>query len=114
MDPRLKIILYGNQDEELSLLMRLEKEKEYPEHCEIISEFGPIVSVRMLRRNLCRIYNSKKVKSLKAPSVVPANVAIEEVSSSEILEKRNDILDENTSNVVFGIIDFGFDWSFYD
>ena len=114
MDPRLKIILYGNQDEELSLLMRLEKEKEYPEHCKIISEFGTIVSIRTQRRYLCRIYNSKKVKSLKAPRVVPANIAIEQVSSNEILDKKNDIPDDHTSNVVFGIIDFGFDFTHPD
>src|SRR5688500_1197073 len=101
MDPRLKIILYGNQDEELSLLMRLEKEKEYPENCKIISEFGTIVSVRTQRRYLCRIYNSKKVKSLKAPRVVPANVAHEEMSSGEIVEKKNDTTDEKTANVIF-------------
>jgi subtilisin family serine protease len=114
MDPRLKIILYGNQDEELSLLMRLEKEKEYPENCKIISEFGTIVSVRTQRRYLCRIYNSKKVKSLKAPRVVPANVAHEEMSSGEIVEKKNDTTDEKTANVIFGIIDFGFDFTHPD
>ena len=106
MDPRLKIILYGNQDEELSLLMRLEKEKEYPEHCKIISEFGAIVSIRTQRRYLRRIYSSKKVKSLKAPSVVPANTAEEHTFSNEILENKNDVSNDNSSNVVFGIIDF--------
>lgn len=114
MDPRLKVILYGNQDEELSLLMRLEKEKEYPDYCKIISEFGTIVSIRTKRRYLYRIYNSKKVKSLKAPSVVPANVAIEEVSFNEILEKKNDAPDENISNVICGVIDFGFDFTHPD
>lgn len=114
MDPRLKIILYGNPDEELSLLMRLEKEKDYPDHCKIISEFGKIVSIRTKRRFLCAIYDSKKVKSLKAPSVVPANVAIEEEPSSQILDKKNDVSSDRVSNVVFGIIDFGFDFTHPD
>ncbi|MBF4505241.1 S8 family serine peptidase [Flavobacterium sp. JLP] len=114
MDPRLKIILYGNPDEELSLLMRVEKEKEYPDHCKIISEFGTVVSIRTQRRFLCSIYNSKKVKSLKAPSVVPANDGIEMQPETKILDKKNDVIDGTVSNVVFGIIDFGFDFTHPD
>lgn len=114
MDPRLKVILYGNPDEELSLLMRLEKEKDYPDHCKIISEFGKIVSIRTKRRFLLTIYNSKKVKSLKAPSVVPANQAIEQNFENQVLEKKNDVTDNGVSNVVFGIIDFGFDFTHPD
>ncbi|WP_431241517.1 hypothetical protein ACQ9BO_15745 [Flavobacterium sp. P21] len=88
MDPRLKVILYGNPDEELSLLMRLEKEKEYPDNCKIISEFGNIVSIRTQRRFLCPIYQSKKVKSLKAAMVVPANDYIELAPETQILDKK--------------------------
>ncbi|MFH6991254.1 S8 family serine peptidase [Flavobacterium sp. FlaQc-48] len=114
MDPRLKVILYGDPDEELSLLMRLEKEKDYPDHCKIISEFGKIVSIRTKRRFLLAIYNSKKVKSLKAPSVVPANHAIDEDCDHKILDKKNEILNEEVSDVMFGIIDFGFDFTHPD
>ncbi|KAF2337020.1 S8 family serine peptidase [Flavobacterium daemonense] len=114
MDPRLKIILYGNPDEELSLLMRLRKEKEYPDHCKIISEFGNVVSIRTLRRFLCSIYEDQRVISLKAPTVVPANDNVELAPESEILDKKNEVLDETVSNVVFGIIDFGFDFTHPD
>lgn len=114
MDPRLKVILYGNPDEELSLLMRLEKEKDYPDHCKIISDFGMVVSIRTQRRFLCSIYNSKKVKSLKAPSVVPANDNAELAPETQILDRKNDVLDDGVSNVVFGIIDFGFDFTHPD
>jgi subtilisin family serine protease len=114
MDPRLKVILYGNPDEELSLLMRLEKEKDYPDHCKIISEFGEIVSIQTQRRYLCSIYNSKKVKSLKAPSVIPANEDVEPNPETRVLDKKNEVLSDTVSNVVFGIIDFGFDFSHPD
>ncbi|WP_083694680.1 S8 family serine peptidase [[Flexibacter] sp. ATCC 35103] len=113
MDPRLKIILYGNPDEELSLLMRLEKEKDYPENCKIITEFGKIVSITTKRRYLLSIYNSKKVKSLKAPTVVPANEIIEEFPENQILDKNN-VSGDPVSNVMFGIIDFGFDFTHPD
>ena len=114
MDPRLKVILYGNQDEELSLLMRLENENDYPDHCKIVSVFGSIVSCRIQRRFLCSVYDSKKVKSLKAPSVVPANGAVEDLASTHISDRKNNIQDETVSNVVFGIIDFGFDFTHPD
>lgn len=114
MDPRLKVILYGNPDEELSLLMRLEKEKDYPDHCRIIAEFGTIVSIRTKRRFLLSIYESKKVKSLKAPRVIPANGTIEQNSDNEILNAINDVSTNVVSNVVFGIIDFGFDFTHPD
>ncbi|MBP4136919.1 S8 family serine peptidase [Flavobacterium geliluteum] len=114
MDPRLKVILYGNPDEELSLLMRLEKENEYPDHCKIISEFGKIVSIRTKRRFLCAIYNSKKLKSLKAPSVVPANDRVEVDPQTHVLDQKNEVLTNSVSKVVFGIIDFGFDFTHPD
>ncbi|MFH7015624.1 S8 family serine peptidase [Flavobacterium sp. FlaQc-47] len=114
MDPRLKIILYGNPDEELSLLMRLEKEKDYPEHCTIITEFGKIVSITTKRRFLLSIYNSKKVKSLKAPTVVPANDIIEQYLENQILDKKTEVSGNEVSNVMFGIIDFGFDFTHPD
>ncbi|WP_082421193.1 S8 family serine peptidase [Flavobacterium aquidurense] len=114
MDPRLKIILYGNPDEDLSLLMRLEKEKDYPENCKIITEFGKIVSITTKRRYLLSIYNSKKVKSLKAPTVVPANEITEQYPESEVLDKKNNVSGDPVSNVMFGIIDFGFDFTHPD
>ncbi|MEN2416127.1 S8 family serine peptidase [Flavobacterium mesophilum] len=114
MDPRLKIILYGNPDEELSLLMRLQKEKEYPANCTIISEFGTIVSMRTKRRYLKSIYNSNKVISLKPAGVIPAGDLTEKAPETEILDKVNEVPDETVSNVVFGIIDFGFDFTHPD
>ncbi|OMQ08966.1 hypothetical protein BXU01_18620 [[Flexibacter] sp. ATCC 35103] len=93
--------------------MRLEKEKDYPENCKIITEFGKIVSITTKRRYLLSIYNSKKVKSLKAPTVVPANEIIEEFPENQILDKNN-VSGDPVSNVMFGIIDFGFDFTHPD
>jgi subtilisin family serine protease len=114
MDPRLKIIKYGNQEEELSLLMRLRKERDYPNHCKIISEFGHIVSIRLKRKYLDIVYNSDKVISIKAPRVIPANDGTEPEAVTQILDQKNVISDDTVSNVVFGIIDFGFDFTHPD
>lgn len=112
MDPRLKIILYGNPEEELSLLMRLENQQSFPQNCTIISQFGDIVSCRIKRKHLDDVYNSKEVKSLKAPNVVPADDYLNE---NEYTFQYNTPNTENyKSNVVFGIIDFGFDFTHED
>ena len=114
MDPRLKIILYGNPEEELSLLMRLENQQFIPQNCKIISQFGDIVSCRIKRKHLDSVYNSKEVKSLKAPNVVPAD---DYFNDNQIKYTYNNIDSESdsaTSNVVFGVIDFGFDFTHDD
>lgn len=112
MDPRLKIILYGNPEEELSLLMRLENKEKIPKNCKIIAQFGDIVSCRIIRKNLNEVYNYKEVKSLKAPSVVP----VDNYSNDNEFIYRNNTpkIEHYKSNVVFGIIDFGFDFTHQD
>lgn len=115
MDPRLKVILYGNPEEELSLLMRLERTNQYPEHCKIVTQFGDIVSCRIKRKYLNTVYNSKQVKSLKAPRVIPADVALEE-STPYIhnASSNTTIASKVNSPVVFGLIDFGIDFTHPD
>lgn len=114
MDPRLKIILYGNPEEELSLLMRLSNNEKYPKHCKVISQFGDIVSCRIKRKFLNQVYDSSEVKSLKAPRVIPSDEFIDEKIRryKYKLKKEND--DNQTSKVVFGIVDFGFDFTHPD
>lgn len=115
MDPRLKVILYGNPEEELSLLMRLEQANQYPNYCKIITQFGDIVSCRIKRKYLQQVYDSKQVKSLKAPRVVPADVALEH-PYLESISYENIPAHQFTpiSNVVFGLIDFGIDFTHPD
>lgn len=113
MDPRLKVILYGNPDEELSLLMRLKRLSNYPENCKIISQFGDIVSCRVKRKDLEKLYYSNEVLSLKAPRVIPADNSFGE-TKGEIINIKRDYSKKNKSNVVFGLIDFGFDFTHED
>lgn len=113
MDPRLKIILYGNPEEELSLLMRLENKQFRPQNCRIVTQFGDIVSCRIKRKHLDEVYNCKEVKSLKAPNVVPAD----DYCNHNQMNYRYCAVTtrkKKKSNVVFGVIDFGFDFTHED
>lgn len=114
MDPRLKIILYGNQEEELSLLMRLSNSKLYPKNCKVISQFGDIISCRIKRKFLNQVYDSPEVKSLKAPRVIPSDDFIYEKVRRYKYKSKIAINENQTSKVVFGIVDFGFDFTHPD
>lgn len=113
MDPRLKIILQGNPKEELSLLIRLNDEKQYPKKCKVISQFGDIISCRVLRENLEDVYDSLEVKSVKAPRVIPAD-DFQQDNQGYIVKSSDARSNEKQSNVVFGLIDFGFDFTHLD
>lgn len=114
MDPRLKIILHGNQEEEIALLMRLHNPLHYPAEAKIITQFGEIVSCRIKRKNIYKVYLSKEVKSLKAPTVIPVSSAIEHQNNQVLTVEKTHSGSFKKSNVVFGIIDFGFDFTHSD
>ena len=113
MDAGLKIILYGNPEEEMLLLMRLNSANIYPKNCKVISQFGDIVSCRIKRKFLNEVYDSNEVKSIKAPDVVPADSAVE-YKENIVKPITSTSLKEKISNVVFGLIDFGFDFTHPD
>ena len=114
MDPRLKIIIHGKPEEELSLLMRLNDASKYPMQTKVVTQFGDIVTCRIKRKNIFEVYNSKEVKSLKAPTVIPAVTVSQNDSSVIYNEIQKKSLPIQKSNVVFGIIDFGFDFTHAD
>ncbi|UZO82329.1 S8 family serine peptidase [Aquimarina sp. ERC-38] len=119
MDPKLKLIVRGNPREELSLLLRLHKANIYPKNCKVISQFGDVISCRILRKNLLSVYDDKATRSLKAPQVIPANYKnsrITDVSIGAFQELHQNLVSSNykRSPVVFGIIDFGFDFGHRD
>ena len=115
MDPNLKLIVKGDPREELQLLLRLKHPDIYPKHCIVISQFHDIISCRILRKNLLSIYDDPATRSVKAPQVIPAQFYENSVDSTSIIkrEKSNYSVSQK-SKVVFGIIDFGFDFTHSD
>jgi hypothetical protein len=117
MDPRLKIIRKGNPMEELSLLVRLTSPHQLPPRVKVMAHFGDIISCRLLRANLDFVYKHQTTRSIKAPRVVPANELWEgepennDPVAEPIVAPR---MSNDDANVVFGIIDFGFDFTHAD
>ena len=118
MDPRLKLIIKGNPNEELHLLLRLKNENQTPKYAKVIAQFGDIISCRILRKHLMMVYDDKATRSLKAPQVIPANrdftTKSEERGFTNTTYKTLRVNKSKKSNVVFGIIDFGFDFTHPD
>ena len=117
MDPRLKLIVKGNPNEELHLLMRLKDKNVIPPHIKLISQFGDIISCRILRKYLMVVYDHVATRSLKAPQVIPLNnysSDINDASEYSNFAGKPRVISKRKSNVVFGIIDFGFDFTHPD
>lgn len=111
MDPNLKLIVKGNPREELQLLLRLKSAGIYPKKCKIISQFHDIISCRIIRKDLLSVYDDPATRSLKAPQVIPAQFYDDSGFSKHITETYKPIAKTKKSNVVFGIVDFGFDFT---
>ncbi len=117
MDPRLKLIVKGNPNEELHLLMRLKDKNSIPPHVKVISQFGDIISCRISRKYLMVVYDHVATRSLKAPQVIPLNnynSDLEDAGAYESFLGNPKSYSKRKSNVVFGIIDFGFDFTHPD
>ncbi|GLB50463.1 S8 family serine peptidase [Neptunitalea lumnitzerae] len=115
MDPKLKLTIQGNPNEELHLLLRLRNPDVVPKYVKVVSRFKDIISCRILRKHLLMVYTDDATFSLKAPQVIPVNTAIEntDFDDVELVEslREKGTAQSQKSNVVFGIIDFGFDFT---
>lgn len=116
MDPRLKLIVKGNPNENLHLLLRLQDKNSIPPSVKIICQFGDIISCRILRKHLMQVYAHPATRSLKAPQVIPLN-HYNETNFENVHQSKHKVAPttrNKKSNVVFGIIDFGFDFTHPD
>jgi subtilisin family serine protease len=71
MDPLLReLVESGPEDEEVSVILRLEKGAEPPASVQIVSRFGEIATARIRRSDIPAAWESDQVASMKAPQVV--------------------------------------------
>lgn len=115
MDSRLKLILNGDPEEELMLLIRLKDAKINAPFCTVITQFGDIITCRVIRKHLLEIYNSPDTFSVKAPRLIPAPLQKEEtelISAAGVSNPSRRFKTPYTGKgVYFGTVDWGFDFA---
>ncbi|HEX8108341.1 MAG TPA: S8 family serine peptidase, partial [Kofleriaceae bacterium] len=137
MDPELnELNEAGPDDEEVSLILRLETGAEPPPTVRVVSRFGPIITVRCRRADILTTWASDRVISVKAPRAVylprpvrarraPAELEEEAAADVEWDPEEEEAIAEDAPaghhplpalpfdgrGVVVGICDWGFDFT---
>src|SRR5579862_6763441 len=114
MDSRLKLILKGDPEEITMLLIRLSKPDVVVPNCEVITQFGDIITCRVKRKYLQQVYDSPDTFSVKAPRLITASLIVNEAGE---LKKDLDFVNPSRrlhqtytgEGIYFGTIDWGFD-----
>ena len=113
MDSRLKLILNGDPEEVLMLLVRLKNPGVLVPFCQVITQFGDVVTCRVKRKNLLELYNSPDIFSVKAPRLIPSPLQKEEIEtvSSESIDgpSRRFKIPYTGKGIYFAAVDWGFD-----
>ena len=114
MDSQLKLILKGNPEEKLMLLIRLKSPNAVIPFCQVITQFEDVISCRVKRKNLLEVYNSPDTLSVKAPRLILAPLTREDAGmNSEMTINKNLSRQFNTGysgeGIYFATIDWGFD-----
>ncbi|MFC3127452.1 S8 family serine peptidase [Pseudoroseomonas globiformis] len=112
MDPALQEMLEGPPDEVLEVLMRLADPVGVPREARVVARFGEVVTARIPRSEVGRVWADRRVLSLKAPrlldypedAVIPAAPA-----ESAALPARGWRGPETGAGIVLGVLDWGFD-----
>ncbi|MBO9205459.1 MULTISPECIES: S8 family serine peptidase [Niastella] len=114
MDPRLKLVLKGDPEELLLLLVRLQKPEVIPPHCKVITQFGDIITCRVYRKYLLEVYNSPYTFSVKAARLIPAPLKEgldEEGPPLPVVPSRSIKAPYSGKGVFFAAVDWGFDFA---
>jgi Subtilase family/D-alanyl-D-alanine carboxypeptidase len=114
MDSRLKLILKGDPEEIIMLLIRLSKPDVVVPNCDVITQFGDIISCRVRRKYLLDVYNSPDTFSVKAPRLITASLVVNEAGE---LKTDQDFINPSRrlhqtytgEGIYFGTVDWGFD-----
>ncbi len=112
MDSRLKLIINGDPEEVLMLLVRLKKPEVGVPFCQVISQFGDIITCRVQRKHLLEVYNSPDTFSVKAPRLIPATRYTEEEASFSPEKSDNPSRRFETPYTGKGIYSAFVDWGF--
>lgn len=118
MDPNLwELIKAGDGHDEVAAIVRLHEAGVYPDHIQVISDLGKIITCRLKREDIKKVRADARVVSLKAPEPVvpeqeiPAQLNGEDSFIPSMVPRRPDNLPETGRGVVIGVIDWGCDFA---
>src|SRR5690242_15621943 len=120
MDPELwELLEEGNSQDEVAAIIRLSRPGIFPPDVRVITQFGEIITVRIMRGSIINIRESEEVDSFK--SYGPPFGPEVELDDTELLEglddsirpsdeRRPPSLDATGRGVVVGIVDWSLDF----
>jgi subtilisin family serine protease len=114
MDPCLKLVLTGDPEEVLLLLVRLHRPDGVPPHCTVVTQFDDIITCRVKRKHLLDVYNSPYTFSVKAPRLIPAALKediAEDGGQITPMPSRHVDTTYTGKGVYFAAVDWGFDFA---
>jgi len=121
MDPALcELYESGASDDEVAVILRLNDGAKVPEGARVVSQFGEsILTARIRRGEIPRVWESEEVLSVKAPRPLSWPSPIDESDEIEpsVAEaaspatSRRPSIPEDGAGVVVGICDWGFDFT---
>jgi len=116
MDSSLwELIEGGSEDDEVSVILRLEDPSRVPDGVRVVARFGNIVTARLQRGNVRKTWENDLVKSMKASRPVVAPLPFEEDfipggrSSSRPPARPN--IPEDGTGVIVAVCDWGLDFT---
>jgi subtilisin family serine protease len=111
MDPALAELVEGPPEDVLEVLLRLEDPSSLPDGVTSIARFGEVISARLARGDIQRVWADPRVVSLKAPRLLEYADSAEQLGTMPILTaaRRPADLKETGRGVVVGVLDWGFD-----
>ena len=111
MDPALAELVEGPPEDVLEVLLRLEDPSSLPDGVTSIARFGEVISARLARGDIQRVWADPRVVSLKAPRLLEYADSAEQLGTMPTMTaaRRPADLKETGRGVVVGVLDWGFD-----
>jgi subtilisin family serine protease len=119
MDPALwELVDAGSDDDEVSVILRLADVSRPPDKVRIVARFGNIVTARLQRGDIRRVWENDLVISMKASRPVVAPLTIDEALDEDAALLAADpsatatsprTIPEDGTGVIVGVCDWGMD-----
>lgn len=112
MDPALRELLRGDDNDEIQAIIRLQD--GVPENVRIVARFGNIATCRLRRGSIVITHEAESVASLKAPRLLipePTFSSDHETTQTTADTRRPPHLGVTGKGIVIGVIDWGIDFA---